>query len=90
MSSKKSEVKEYIRMKVQQVVVDRTQYKPYTSILTSDKLFVDIPLEEFEAAEVTQDDEIVLTLDGLAGIMVKVADAITTADDKARQKRFGH
>jgi hypothetical protein len=33
---------------------------------------------------------IVLTVDGLADIMVKVADGITSADDKARIKRYGH
>lgn len=84
------EMPETIRMKVDFVTVDRTQYKPYTSQLSNPNLFIDIPLGEFDAVTLTQDGDIVLTLDGLANVMVRVADAITKADDASRARRFGH
>lgn len=84
------EMPDTLRMKVDFVVVDRTQYKPYMSQLSNPNLFIEIPLDEFDAVTVTQDGDIVLTLDGLANVMVRVADAITKADDASRQKRFGH
>lgn len=83
---------EFVRLKVDFISVDRTQYKPYFSQLSGmDELFIDIPVGEGDIVEASSDGGvIVLSLDGLANIMVKVADSITAADDKARQKRFGH
>jgi hypothetical protein len=81
-----------VRLKVDFISVDRTQYKPYFSQLSSPhELFIEIPLDGSHVVESTLDGKmIVLTVDGLADIMVKVADGITSADDKARIKRFGH
>lgn len=93
MAKKKEEEEEVptaVRMKVDNIIVDRTQYKPYMSQLSNPLLFVEIPLAEFDVVTVTQDGELVLTLDGLSNVMVRVADAITKADDKSRQSRFGH
>jgi len=86
----KDEVVESIRFKIETVEVDRTQWKPYKSNLTHPNLFVEVPLDEFEAVEITQDGGIVLSLDGLAGVMVRIADSIQKADDASRIKRFGH
>lgn len=83
----------FIRMQIDHLVVDRTQYKPYLSQLSAGdkKIFVDIPVdEESMIVETLSDEGLVLSLDGMVSIMVKVADAITAADDAARIKKYGH
>lgn len=94
MASKKNNPKSgFVRLKVDHLIVDRTQYKPYMSQLSAPEgtsLFVDIPFSEDMPVDFYEDGSVVLTLDGMVGIMVKVADAITAADDAARVKRYGH
>ena len=94
MASKKNNPKSgFVRLKIDHLIVDRTQYKPYLSQLSAPDgatLFVDIPVKEDMPVEFLEDGGVVLTLDGMVSIMVKVADAITAADDAARVKRFGH
>lgn len=88
----KKQSPEFVRLKIDFISVDRTQYKPYFSQLSGldNQLFVDVPVSEAGIAEVMSDGGMVLTLEGLAGIMVKVADSITSADEEARRKKFGH
>lgn len=64
-----------ILFKLEEVTVDRTQYKPYNHKLVGQDVFValDIPADE---AEVGKNGEVIITLGGLSSVLSMVADAV--------------
>lgn len=86
-----------VRLELVELVSDRLQYKPYTARLGSPdgkefpKVYVDIPLGENLIAEegegaVDISKYVVVSVDGLAAILGKVADAIETMNDEYKNK----
>lgn len=67
-----------VRLVLSEIVADRLQYKPYTAHLNSPEekpIFVDIEVPESEVV-LDEKDRVVITSDGLAAIMGKVATSI--------------
>jgi hypothetical protein len=81
--------KRLVKFEVLEVLSDRIQYKPYSARLGGmGKVFVEL---EVDAEDVRADgDEAVLSVDGLAQVLMKVADTIETAHEQYRVKKYGH
>lgn len=75
-----------IRMKLDHIIVDRTAYKPYTSQLNADDIYVEIPIPDGEFK--VEKDVTVLTVDGLATLMGNVATAIDKMQGKYVEDKF--
>lgn len=78
-----------IRLKLDHIIADRVQYKPYISQLSHENLYVEIELDEHEILEATS-KATVITVAGLAAILGTVADAIEEMNEESRKVKYGH
>jgi molybdopterin-binding protein len=77
-------------LKLDHIISDRSQYKPYIAQLSgNENVFIDIEIPADTVLEVTS-KVTVLSEDGLAAILGKVADAIDAMHSKYRIKTFGN
>jgi hypothetical protein len=70
-----------IRAKIESATPDRTQWKPYSTTLTFDEVYVDIPVPADQVIE-EKGGKIVLTVDGVAVML----DVYLTAIDKMNEQ----
>jgi hypothetical protein len=76
-----------VLMKVESITVDRTQYKPYTSVLSGQELYVEISLDDEDNLR-KEGGKTILTTNGLAVMMSNVADAIDAVHEENRKTKF--
>lgn len=77
-----------ILFKLDYIITDRTEYKPYIAQLSGENIFVAVNVPEEEVS--SEPKRTVLTVDGLAVVLDKVATAIETMNEQHRLKKFGH
>jgi hypothetical protein len=88
-----------VTLELNEIVSDRLQYKPYTARLVSPferPILVDIPIDADMILEEVQSETVdgvahmgytKITVDGLAAVMGKVADAIEEMHDAYKAKK---
>lgn len=83
-----TKTKATVLLKIDHIISDRTQYKPYIAQLSADALYVEIEIqpEEIRATK----DQVILTVDGLAAIMGNVATAIEKMNRESMKKSHGY
>lgn len=79
-----------IRLKLDKIISDRNQYKPYIAELSGLNVFVDVEVPDDEANVDTKANRVVLTVDGLAAVLGNVASALENMHEDYRKKKFGH
>ena len=80
--------KQTVLLKVEKIVTDRHQYKPYIVELSAKDIFVEMTVEDIDVIEASE-EKIILTVDGIANIVGRVADAIDRMDNNHRIKTYG-
>lgn len=73
-----------LRLHVDNIKPDRVQYKPYLSELSCPELFVEVTVDDENVIEFNEEEKVV-TPDGLAEIMNQIATAIKQMDNEYRQ-----
>lgn len=78
-----------VRARVLGISVGREQYKPYNYTLEPENLFVELPLNPDEVITFEKDGEVVITCDGFAAVLGKLADSIESMHKEYIYKQTG-
>ena len=77
-----------IRLRLDHIITDRTEYKPYIAQLSGQDTYVEIDIPDKEVLE-DDDTNVVITANGLAAVLGTVANSIDKMHEDYKKKKFG-
>lgn len=78
-----------VMLKLDHIISDRNQYKPYIAQLSGENVYVEVFVENDKNDVTIEKGKTILTVNGLAAVLGEVATAIEEMHNNYRIEKFG-